>query len=602
MWSESNPLPPQIPDFTRTEFEDTCKRRFFYGLGFDPYGGVAGLYDFGPVGCQIKNNLINMWRQHFIMEENMLEIETTVMTPEDVFKTSGHVAKFTDVMVTDAVTGDFLRVDKYIEEWVEKKLADPKANLSDTQKDELKLLGIKADGMSIPEFEHEIKKWDIKSVKGNALTAPRDVNLMFPTKIGPGGDKVGYLRPELAQGIMLNFKRMLEYNGGRMPFAGAAIGTAFRNEIAPRNNLIRVREFTLAEIEHFLDPLDKTHPKFASVAATTLWLRPKDRQEAGEEDAVLMSIGDAVKNSVVNNETLGYFMTRVQDFLLSVGVKYLRFRQHRKDEMAHYAADCWDCECLTSFGWVECVGIADRSCYDLTCHGKERKVDFFAYEKYPSPKIERGLDRKIVKGIVNKQFHRESQGVMAFLEGIEEDEALKMEQELADKGSVEITYGEDKKATITRNMVSFAMADKKVSGRSYVPSVIEPSFGLGRIIYAMLEQSYWVRRDKDADDKKNEKRAVFSLPARIAPYKCTVLPLSPSVLREPWCTDIIAKWRSAFAAMGISYKVDDSSQGIGKKYARSDEIGVSYNLTIDPDTKASQKVTLRERDSTKQGD
>ena len=227
-----------------------------------------------------------------------------------------------------------------------------------------------------------LKKFDIKSpLTNNALTEPigkivnNDVsrrenvlkklspefNLMFQTHIGPSGAVKGFLRPETAQGIFVNFKRLLEFNQGKLPFAAAQIGNAFRNEISPRSGLIRVREFTMAEVEHFCDPAEKDHLKFPGVADTVMNLYSANNQMGGEA-AKQVKIGEAVAAGTVANQTLGYFLARIQAFLMKIGVdnSRLRFRQHMANEMAHYACDCWDAEILTSYGWVECVGCADR--------------------------------------------------------------------------------------------------------------------------------------------------------------------------------------------------------------------------------------------------
>ena len=141
-----------------------------------------------------------------------------------------------------------------------------------------------------------------------------------------------------------------------MPFASASIGKSFRNEISPRSGLIRVREFQMCEIEHFLNPNDKRHTRFQEVAHVKLNLLDRD-----------------VQQRIVDNETLGYFLARIQLFLQELGCNpaKIRFRQHMATEMAHYATDCWDAELHTSFGWVEAVGCADRSAYDLTVHMKK---------------------------------------------------------------------------------------------------------------------------------------------------------------------------------------------------------------------------------------
>jgi glycyl-tRNA synthetase len=140
-----------------------------------------------------------------------------------------------------------------------------------------------------------------------------------------------------------------------MPFAAAQIGLGFRNEIAPRNGLLRVREFCMAEIEHFVNPKDKRHPKFSRVAGNMLTLFPADAQ-LGSGKTVSISIGEAVSSGMVNNETLGYFMARTHSWLVKIGVdpKKMRFRQHLKTEMAHYSSDCWDMEiqvCLLDFDY-----------------------------------------------------------------------------------------------------------------------------------------------------------------------------------------------------------------------------------------------------------
>jgi glycyl-tRNA synthetase len=166
-----------------------------------------------------------------------------------------------------------------------------------------------------------------------------------------------FLRPETAQGIFTNFRRLLEANNNRMPFAAAQIGLAFRNEIAPRSGLLRVREFQMAEIEHFVNPNDKLHPRFSEVADVVLNLFSRDLQGGAEETTIRLTVGQAVATGVIDNQTLGYYLARTHLFLLKVGIKEekLRFRQHKATEMAHYAKDCWDAEIHTSYGWVECV-------------------------------------------------------------------------------------------------------------------------------------------------------------------------------------------------------------------------------------------------------
>jgi len=151
---------------------------------------------------------------------------------------------------------------------------------------------------------------------------------MFAADIGPTGHLKGYLRPETAQGIFINFRRLIEYNNGRMPFASAQIGLGFRNEIHPKQGLLRVREFTMAEIEHFFDPQNNTHPKFNEVADIVLPLWAAKEQEANSKELTHISLGEAVKTNLIKSETLAYFMGRSYSFLTSVGIRSdaIRFR------------------------------------------------------------------------------------------------------------------------------------------------------------------------------------------------------------------------------------------------------------------------------------
>jgi glycyl-tRNA synthetase len=579
---------------------DTCKRRFFFTPSFEIYNGVAGLYDYGPVLTAIKANALSLWRAHFIIEEEMVEIEPTCLTPEDVFITSGHVERFNDVMTKDVVTGECFRLDKYAEDYCDRRLNDPKDKMTDATRQRLVDLKGKIDGMTPAEMGKIITEFNMKSPKNNELSAPFAFNLMFRSSIGPEGTKVGYLRPELAQGIFMNFKKMLNYNNGKMPFAGAATGMAFRNEIAPRGGLLRVREFQLAEIEHFVNPSDKSHPKFQRVKDLEVPLFSRERQEANEQP-ILMTIGEAVDQHIIDNETLGYFMGRVYMFLRQVGAKYIRFRQHRSKEMAHYAKDCWDAELLNAMGWLECVGIADRACFDLDVHSRKTNVDMCAYESYPQPIEEEYLERKLDKTLIGKAFKKDAGRVSKYLqEELSVDGALTMEKTLASQGTASVRLDDGTDIVLERKMVEFSTQTRKVNGRNYTPSVIEPSFGVGRILWCVLEQTYFLRASADEDaqiDKskpaKGEKRAGFSLPARISPYKVMICPL----MVKPELVSHIPGLASSFSKAMISFKVDDTGAPIGRRYARTDELGVPFVVTVDYTTNTDDTITLRERDS-----
>jgi len=581
-------LRPAQAKFDRTKMEDTLKRRFFYDQSFAIYGGVTGQYDFGPMGCAMKQNLLAAWRSHFVLEEQMLEVDCTVLTPEPILAASGHVERFADLMVKDLKNGECFRLDHLIKAALEKVCADKKCSAE--TRAECEEIVTRLDGATKEEQAAVMKKFDIRSpVTNNELSEPIEFNLMFQTNIGPSGAVKGFLRPETAQGIFVNFKRLLEFNQGRLPFAAAQIGNAFRNEISPRSGLIRVREFTMAEIEHFCDPAEKNHPKFHTVATEAMCLYSADNQMGGQP-AKQWTIGEAVSTGLVANETIGYFMARIQQFLLKVGVDggRLRFRQHMGNEMAHYARDCWDAELLTSYGWVECVGCADRSAFDLTQHTNATGVKLCAEKKLAAPVTQHVTEIQPVKGPLGKAFKKEAKAVTERLAALTLEEVEKMEAEL-EGGMAALDLG-GSKVELSKEMVTVKRYQKTVHVEEIIPSVIEPSFGIGRVMYALFEHNFKVREG-------DENRTYFSLPPVIAPIKCSLLPLS----NNPDFNPMVAQISQALTQADISHRTDDSSGSIGKRYARTDEVAVPYGITVDFDSlKAPHSVTLRERDTTTQ--
>ncbi|KAK3008365.1 hypothetical protein RJ639_014073 [Escallonia herrerae] len=608
---------------------NTLERRLFYIPSFKIYRGVAGLYDYGPPGCAVKSNVLAFWRQHFVLEENMLEVDCPCVTPEVVLKASGHVDKFTDLMVKDEKTGTCYRADHLLKDFCKDKL-EKDTNLAAKKIAELKHILAVLDDLSPEELGAKIKEYGITAPDTkNPLSAPYPFNLMFQTSIGPSGLSPGYMRPETAQGIFVNFKDLYYYNGNKLPFAAAQIGQAFRNEvsnpslttiwlsgfqdghvwllmsvevvvfllllisvfevtftlsrkkeyglnikeklqISPRQGLLRVREFTLAEIEHFVDPDDKSHPKFSEVAKLEFLMFPREDQVSGKS-ARRIGIGEAVSQGIVNNATLGFFIGRVYLFLTHLGIdkERLRFRQHLANEMAHYAADCWDAEIECSYGWIECVGIADRSAYDLRAHTK--------------------LVIAPVKKELGLAFKGNQKMVVEALEAMEEKEAMEMKATLESKGEAEFrvcTLGKD--VIIKKNMVTISKETKKEHQRVFTPSVIEPSFGIGRIIYCLYEHSFYTRASKDGDEQLN----VFRFPPLVAPIKCTVFPLVQNQKYE----EVAKHIAKSLTAAGISCKIDITGTSIGKRYARTDELGVPLAITVD----STSSVTIRERDSKQQ--
>jgi len=205
---------------------------------------------------------------------------------------------------------------------------------------------------------------------------------MFVTSIGPGGKRTGYMRPETAQGIFIQFRRLAQFFRNKLPFGVVQIGKSYRNEISPRQGVIRLREFTQAEIEYFVHPERKEHEKFDLVKDEVVPLLPAERQMdenlSDDEKVIKISIGEAVEKGIIRHQTIAYFIALTKRFLEAIGIDKdkIRFRQHLPNEMAHYAIDCWDAEIYTErFGWIECVGIADRTDYDLRSHSAHSGVE-----------------------------------------------------------------------------------------------------------------------------------------------------------------------------------------------------------------------------------
>ncbi|XP_071383672.1 glycine--tRNA ligase [Centroberyx affinis] len=580
-------LQPKDDTVDRLKMEDTLKRRFFYDQAFAIYGGVSGLYDFGPVGCALKNNILQAWRQHFIQEEQILEIDCTMLTPEPVLKTSGHVDKFADYMVKDAKTGECFRADHLLKAHLKKLMSDEKCSAE--KADEMEDVITQMDNYAQQELADLFGKYNVKSPStGNDLTPPTSFNLMFQTSIGPGGNMPGYLRPETAQGMFLNFKRLLEFNQGKLPFGAAQIGNSFRNEISPRSGLIRVREFTMAEIEHFVDPTEKVHPKFSNVADLEIILYSSKAQTSGQS-AQIMRLGDAVEQGVINNSVLGYFIGRIYLYLIKVGLSKdkVRFRQHMDNEMAHYACDCWDAESKTSYGWIEIVGCADRSCYDLSCHSRATRVPLVAEKPLKQPKVVNVVQFEPNKGAIGMTYKKDAKLILEYLAICDECYITDQEKLLSETGEFTVET-EGKSFKLNKDMVSVKRFQKTLHVEEIVPNVIEPSFGIGRIMYSIFEHSFRVREG-------DEQRTYFSFPATVAPYKCSVLPLSQNQEFMPFVKEL----SEAMTKNGVSHKVDDSSGSIGRRYARTDEIGVAFGITVDFDTvnKTPHTATLRDRDS-----
>lgn len=225
-----------------------CKRRGFIYQGSDVYGGLSGTWDYGPLGVQLKRNIMQLWWRRFVDErDDMYGVDAAILMNQKVWKASGHVDTFVDPLCEDTVNHRRYRTDHI-----------------------LKDNGIDADGMTMAEMDAAIAEKGIKSPDGNPLSKSRTFNMMFKTHVGAteSEDSISYLRPETAQGIFTNFKNVVDSFYPNLPFGIAQQGKAFRNEIAPRDFVFRSREFEQMEIEYFVDP-SKWQEAFDELLAAT---------------------------------------------------------------------------------------------------------------------------------------------------------------------------------------------------------------------------------------------------------------------------------------------------------------------------------------------
>ncbi|KAI9856295.1 MAG: Glycine--tRNA ligase 1, mitochondrial [Vezdaea acicularis] len=606
----------------RPTLDSLLRRRLFYTPSFEAYGGVSGLYDYGPPGCSLQANIVELWRKHFVLEEDMLEVDCTMLTPAEVLKTSGHVDKFADWMCKDPKTGEIFRADHLVEEVLEARLKgdkearglkierDEEAEAKKKKKKVKETKAVKLEDSKVKEYEEIlakidnydgeglgkfIKEHDIRNPgTGGEVQPPVAFNLMFQTSIGPSSNLPGYLRPETAQGQFLTFQKLLEFNQQSMPFASASIGKSFRNEISPRSGLLRVREFLMAEIEHFVDPQGgKKHDRFDEVKDVELTLLNRKVQLEGRTTVEKMSIGKAVQTGLVDNETLGYFLARIQLFLKKLGIDQskLRFRQHMANEMAHYAADCWDAELFTSYGWIECVGCADRSAYDLTVHAKKTGAALCVRETRAEPLRIEEWQLDLNKKKFGPFFKKDGKKVEIAIEATSQEEREKLAGELEKNGKLVLSVPDvaDGKVEISKDLIGIVKRTRVENVREYTPNVIEPSFGIGRILYCLLEHVYWTRPG-------SEERGVLSFPPPHSPTKVLIVPLSTNAAFKP----IVRQISHDLRALGVSNRIDDSSASIGKRYSRNDELGTPLGITVDFQSVRDGTLTLRDRDSTKQ--
>jgi len=531
-----------------------AKRRGFIWPAYEIYGGVAGLYDYGPLGAEMKRNIEGYWRELYIHQEGFLEISCAVLGPREVFEASGHLKEFTDLVVQCSRCGLSFRAD-----YLAEKLHEQPSTLSSD--DLWKLL--EENNVTCPDC-------------GGELSRPTTFNLMFKTAIGAGAaSREGYIRPETAQSMFVNFAAIYRHAREKLPVGAIEIGKSMRNEISPRQGVLRLREINMMEAELFVHPEQKTWPRFAEVKNEELMLLPSE-----SERTIRSSLEEAVRDGIILHETLAYFMWLTWKFLMDLGIdeKRMRFRQHARTEMAHYAQDCWDCEALLGYGWVELVGVADRGCYDVSAHLKHSGADLTAFERFDSPK--EVIVKKVMPDLsrLGPLFKERAKYVAGKLSALSPDS-------LPEAGSDLKLDIDGETVIVPGNCYRVIEKKEKVSGRKIVPHVIEPSYGLDRILYALLDHAYHVQDDY----------VRLALSGRVAPIKLGIFPL----VSKDGLDDIAKEICDQLSSTGVACYYDDSGS-IGRRYARMDEIGTPFCITVDYETLKDTSVTIRDRDTTDQ--
>lgn len=473
---------------------DIAVRRSIFYPAFGIYDGVAGFYNYGPVGARIKRKFENAWRSIFVDMTGAVEIETTNIVPEPVLRASGHLTAFADPMVLCKVCKTPYRADKLLEEHYEKERREDEA------------AAVKK--MGAEQLGNDIQKEGIKCGRcGGELGKVEEFNMTFKTQIGPAGGITAYLRPETAQSIFVDFIHLYKTQGMKLPAGIAQVGRAYRNEISPRQQLVRLRELTQMDLEIFIDP--EEDPKEIFGFGMDQVLKEEISFLArGAREAKSASLGMLLKEKAIPNKHFALLVYLQKMLMRSLGVdrKLYRFREVEGEELPHYSKGNLDLEMSTSYGYIELSGTAYRTDWDLSRHAKESGKEL---------------------GVLN------------------------------------------------------------TGGKRIVPHVVESTIGVDRPVFAILDNS--------VVDDDGRGWAWLRLSEKLAPYRYGVFPLQKDEKLEKKAREM----HRLLLGRGVDCYYSETGS-IGKRYARADEIGVPYCITIDYTTLDDDTVTVRDRDTTKQ--
>jgi len=539
---------------------DLAARRGFFWPSYEIYGGLAGFYDLGPLGSLLKENIRKLWLDYFVFrhQDMVVLIETPVIAPEIVFKASGHVESFTDPIVTCSKCGKIYRADHLLED----------------------ILGIKVEGLRPEELTSIIREKGVKCPScGGELEDVRTFNLLFQTNVGPYKHDVAYLRPEAAQGMFTSFKRVFNAMRYSLPLGIAQVGRVARNEISPRQGMVRLREFTIMEVEFFFDPEDAEEPDFSRFPEK-LRILTADARSKGLDEVVVVRPEEAVAEGIVLNKWLAYWMSVAQAFAKELGLREdeILFEEKLPEERAHYSKQTFDqLVSISRWGWVEISGHAYRTDYDLSRHMQFSGEDMTVYRELKKPKEITKKSVVIDQELLKEYFGSDTPRVLQALRRLSAEEVEKILSE----GEV-IVDGFKVPARVFR----IEEIKEVVRGRRFIPHVVEPSFGAERLLLVVLDKAYY----------EEGGRVVLKLPPKLAPYKLAVFPLIP---KEESLRTLARRIYHDAVKAGLTVIYDEDGS-IGRRYARVDEIGVPFAVTVDYQSLEDNTVTVRFRDSREQ--
>lgn len=532
------------------------RRRGFILPAFEIHGGAKGFYDFGPVGGRLRSRVNQAWLDHWLRMGNIVELSCPTVTPYAVLEASGHVGEFSDFMTVCSTCEEASRADVLLE------AHHPNP-----------------DALKMEELQNllDVSKPECPACGAMEWSPVEAQNLMFNTTIGAGSSgRQGFLRPETAQGMFTSFNALFRHFRERLPFGAVQLGKGYRNEIAPRQGMIRLREFNMAELEYFIDPEKQPEPNLGDLSDLMLTL-VGDGQEPTN-----MRLQDALDTGLIRHATVAEFIGRTHRFLEHVGIdtEKIRFRQHEQDEMAHYAVDCWDAELHGSYGWVECVGIAHRGCYDLEAHENATGKTLRARREFDEPRTT-VIDAWTINGATAGPAFKAMAGqVKKAVEDLPKDTVFPCMVTVEEGATVEVMAEHVKPNQKT----------VKETGEWYLPHVIEPAFGIDRIIWHVLDHAY------NEDIKNDEQYVRMELSEEIVPVDIAVFPLFE---KDGMGERARAIHQRLCATPGL-VSMYDASGSIGRRYARADEIGVPRCVTVDHQTLEDMTVTVRSRDTGEQ--